>query len=95
VYKRQEAHLTELAQSSADVLLVVSADKLHNLRSLVMDYRHIGEAVWDRFKGGRVGTLWYYHAALDVLKPRTDLPLVVELEHTLAELEAMLPPAVD
>ena len=37
-----------------------ASDKLHNLRCVLADYRRMGEAVWNRFTGGREGTLWYY-----------------------------------
>jgi hypothetical protein len=38
------------------------ADKAHNAKSIVGDRRVIGEAIWNRFTGGRDGTRWYYRA---------------------------------
>src|ERR1700729_817032 len=57
---RKEAYLQHLETVSASARLVSAADKLANVRSIIKDYRAWQGAVWDRFKGGREGTLWYY-----------------------------------
>ena len=59
--------------------LVVAADKLHNVRSLIADYRAHGESLWNRFNGGRAGTLWYYRAAADALATARPGALSAEL----------------
>jgi hypothetical protein len=48
------------------MLLVSLADKVHNARSILADLRTDGEALWDRFSGGRDGTLWYYRTLAKV-----------------------------
>jgi len=56
---RKDAYIQKV--KSADGTHRVSlADKVHNVRCILRDYRADGEAVWDRFKGARDGTLWYY-----------------------------------
>ena len=62
---RKEAYLAHLTSADRSTQLVSAADKLHNVRSLADDYRTAGEDVWDRFNGGRDGTLWYYRAVLE------------------------------
>lgn len=42
------------------LLKVSLADKLHNARSILIDLRADGEAVWDRFNAGRTDQAWYY-----------------------------------
>src|ERR1700677_4197364 len=42
--ERKEAHLTRLLEADRSVQLVVAADKLHNVRSLILDYGRLGEA---------------------------------------------------
>jgi GTP pyrophosphokinase len=86
---RKEAHLARLRNASASVRLVVACDKLHNVRSLVRDYRRQGEDLWSCFRGGREGTLWYYRAAVDLLKQTGASPLVEELERAVVELERL------
>jgi (p)ppGpp synthase/HD superfamily hydrolase len=66
---RKIAHIQHMKTIDNSVRIVVIADKLHNLRELVREYRktdNVGNskaakaAVWAPFKGGRDGTVWYY-----------------------------------
>jgi (p)ppGpp synthase/HD superfamily hydrolase len=58
--ERKENYIARLREEDADTRLVSAADKLNNVRSILSDYRDIGESVWSRFNGKREGTLWYY-----------------------------------
>lgn len=86
---RKENYLERLKQAGASVRLVCAADKLHNVRSLLQDCRLHGESHWQRFSGGRDGTLWYYRQAVDTLVAAGSTPLVDELVRAVAELERM------
>jgi (p)ppGpp synthase/HD superfamily hydrolase len=88
--ERKEAYIAHLYTASPSVLLVSAADKLHNVRTILNDYRALGETLWQRFKGGQAGTLWYYQALLAVYKTRSNTPLIAELERTLHELEVLI-----
>ena len=68
---------------------MAAADKLHNARAILAEYRRAGEEVWTRFNGGREGTLWYYRATLDLLHGRDGGPIVEELTRVVDELEAL------
>ena len=46
------------------------ADKLHNARSILSDYRRHGEKLWYRFAGRRNGTLWYYRTLTSAFEAR-------------------------
>ncbi len=85
--QRKEAYIAHLKKADADTRLVSAADKLTNVRSIVADYREVGECIWARFNGGRDGTLWYYRALLDefLRKPNR---LMRELELSVRELES-------
>ncbi len=85
--ERKEAYLAHLAGAPAPVRLVSAADKLHNARSVLADYRNIGEDLWARFNGGREGTLWYYRAVTDTLAG--DGPVADELGRVVAEMERL------
>lgn len=63
--ERKESYLRRLNKENADTRLVSAADKLNNIRSILSDYRAVGESVWSRFNGGRDGTLWYYRTLRD------------------------------
>ena len=86
---RKERFLASLRTASPSVLRVAAADKLHNARALLGAYRQQGEALWERFRGGKQGTLWYHGAVARVLSERLDSPLVGELDRVVGELEAL------
>lgn len=74
---RKEAYIARLGQESNSVLLVSAADKLHNARAILADYRVHGESLWKRFNGGR-DTLWYYGALVRVFMARKQHSALVE-----------------
>lgn len=57
---RQEQYLASLAHKDQDSLLVSLADKTHNAEAIAADRAQIGDAIWDRFTGGKDGSIWYY-----------------------------------
>lgn len=87
--QRKLDYLDVLRRSRDDVRLVSAADKLHNVRTILSDYRQEGDSVWERFSGRRDGTLWYYRAVLDVLLQGKANRLVYELERVVTELETL------
>jgi (p)ppGpp synthase/HD superfamily hydrolase len=86
---RKEAFLARLAAASPSVRLIVAADKLHNVRCLLRDYRRYGEDLWRHFSGGRDGTFWYYRSVIEALKTPGDAPLVDELDRAFRELASL------
>jgi (p)ppGpp synthase/HD superfamily hydrolase len=87
--ERKEAYIRHLKTADAETRLVSAADKLHNVRAIVADYREVGELVWERFSGGREGTLWYYRALLQEFLRHKPNRLIRELELTVSELESL------
>jgi (p)ppGpp synthase/HD superfamily hydrolase len=87
--ERKENYLRHLKRADAGTRLVSAADKLNNIRSILADYREIGESVWARFNGGRDGTLWYYRALGDEFRRGKGNRIVREYEFALNELEAL------
>jgi len=87
--ERKEAYVARLKTSSRSARLVSAADKLHNARSILTDYRREGARVWNRFTAGRDGVLWYYRALVDALRPAGPSSLVEELDRVVSELERL------
>ncbi len=88
--QRKEGFVASIAEISASGRLVAAADKLHNARDLLEDYRVLGDDLWRRFNGGRAGTLWYYRAVADALqRAATPKRIVDELQRVVTELEEM------
>jgi len=65
--ERKEAFVERLRTEPYSVRLVVAADKLHNVRDVLRNFRIHGDDLWLHFKGGRDGTIWYYGAVVDAL----------------------------
>lgn len=85
---RKEAYLRIAGDKPLDSQLVSLADKVHNARATLADLRTHGDVVWERFRGGRDGTLWYYHELLAIYR-QTGVapPLVAEFARVVAEIE--------
>ncbi|WKA60499.1 HD domain-containing protein [Planococcus shenhongbingii] len=82
---RKRHTISKLASLSRNELAIITADKLHNLRSIRMDLEDLGEGVWDRFNRGKQQQAWYYLGIAEALAEaladrRTELPLLEELE---------------
>ncbi len=58
--KRKKEYIDSIKGKSSSSRFVSAADKLHNARSILLDYRTIGDALWPRFATGKVDVLWYY-----------------------------------
>ena len=90
---RKEHHLSQLASASPSVAMVAAADKLHNATSILRDRRECGPRVWERFTGGREGTMWYYSTAADVLTANAPPALIADLRRVLDQLSTCGPAA--
>jgi (p)ppGpp synthase/HD superfamily hydrolase len=86
---RKEAYVAHMAEAPPSVRLVSAADKLHNARSILADLRAVGDELWDRFTGGREGTLWYYRALVEAYAGTDSNPVVEELNRVVREIEAL------
>jgi GTP pyrophosphokinase len=94
---RKESYIAHVVHATPDVLLVSAADKLSNVREITQDYRIVGEEVWDRFSGGREGTLWYYRALVSAFQQAAShadaspslLALMDELDRSVTILESL------
>jgi GTP pyrophosphokinase len=87
--ERKEKYISHLKKTDADIRLVSSADKLNNVRSILSDYRVVGESVWSRFNGGREGTLWYYRTLRDQFLRHKSNRITRDLELAVNELETL------
>lgn len=88
---RKLAYIAHLQRASPQTLLVSACDKLHNARAIVQDLENpeVGVRVFDRFTGGRDGTLGYYQALTELFSAGQSpvarvLDAVVDGMHVLA-----------
>jgi len=83
---RKETYLEHLRAQPPAVLRVSLADKLFNARAILRDYLVVGDELWDRFRAGREGQLWYYDELADVFAELSRGPMASELREVVDEL---------
>jgi len=86
---RKGEYLRRLKDEDDETRLLSACDKLHNVRTILSDFRQDGEAIWKRFNGGRDGTLWYYRALRDEFSRRQLNRITRELRIAVSQLEDM------
>jgi len=86
---RKQRYIERIRGAPPEVLRVSLADKLHNSRTILTDFRRHGDVVWDRFTGGKDGTLWYYRCLIGAYREAGDSFLLEELEKVVCELETL------
>jgi (p)ppGpp synthase/HD superfamily hydrolase len=88
---RKEAYIAHLREAPRSVALVSAADKLHNSRAILSDYRVLGDNLWARFNADKKETLWYYRSIVDVFRETKSVPFALfeELERVVAEIRRL------
>jgi len=96
--ERRRLHVEHLrATDDQSVLLVSTCDKLANARSILKDYRVVGERLWSRFNVGKAETIGYYETLANVFAERGETEVGLELARVVAELKqaaASPPPSI-
>jgi hypothetical protein len=88
--RRKEIYIEHIRTARPEVLRVSAADKLHNARAILADFRRHGDALWPRFSGAREGTLWYYRTLIAAYRAAGGAGFLVdELDRTVTELERL------
>jgi len=95
-YERKRAYIAAFSHKSPAALRVSLADKLHNARSILTDYRAHGDALWARFGQGKgLATRVYYRelaAAFEREAPRMGehaAPAIDELRRVVDAITAL------
>jgi GTP pyrophosphokinase len=86
---RKEAYLASIPLKSMAARRVSLADKIHNARAILSDYRVVGESLWPRFNAGKRGTLWYYRSLAEAFGQSGPEPLASELMRVVVEIERL------
>jgi (p)ppGpp synthase/HD superfamily hydrolase len=87
--ERKESHLARMQHVEADTCRVMLADKVYNSRTLLNDLYREGEAAWDKFNGGKEGTLWYYREMHALLSAKLPGELANQLSRIITEIEGI------
>lgn len=65
--ERKQHTIDMLKQAERDVKLLILADKVSNLRSMLSDYAQVGEELWNRFNAPKELQSWYNSEVQDAL----------------------------
>ena len=89
--ERKDAYVRHLAHVSSSARLVSAADKLHNARAILADYRERGDALWSRFNNrGQDDTLWYYRELVQAFQAAATNPTEKALGRVAGELDRVV-----
>jgi len=92
--QRKDDYLTHLRSASPSVWRVSLADKLHNARTILVDLHSQGGVIWERFNGGKTGSLWYYRRLVQIFQELFDSgmlrsPMVTMLDEVVTQIEKL------
>jgi (p)ppGpp synthase/HD superfamily hydrolase len=93
--ERSQAYLDHLEHKASPKAVVVSAaDKVHNLLSIITDYKVAGDDIWQRFATqNSADQLWWYRSVFALLQKRQpDSVLTLQLGNAIGALEVLLSP---
>lgn len=85
--ERKEAHIEKLKTGRPESIQVKLADKVHNAQNLLRSLHENGESVWDDFKGGKQGTLWYFREMYAVFSETRSGYLMDEFARLIEEID--------
>lgn len=95
-WDRKKTYVTAMTHKSPPALRVSLADKLHNARSILIDYRTHGDDVWARFKQGQglATRVYYRELARAFERERARMgehagPVIDELRRTVDAITAL------
>jgi len=86
-WKERKLNFLENLTTASDTILLVSlSDKVHNARSILRDFQKEGDSIWERFNGGKSGTLWYYQSLANIFDKSPYSFLKQELRQIVEEI---------
>ena len=95
-YARKKAYVDSFATKTPAALRVSLADKLHNARAILLDYRTHGDELWARFGQGQgIATRIYYRELASAFEREAGrigpfaVPHVEELRRTVDAITAL------
>jgi (p)ppGpp synthase/HD superfamily hydrolase len=89
-HERKRQSVEHIRQQGSEFARVALADKLHNARAILADYRRIGDELWLRFNAGKEDQLWYYRELVGAFREaQAPIRMVEEFNDVVSELERL------
>lgn len=88
--ERKKASIEKTKTVSEGSKWVILADKIQNLRSLLVQYENQGEEVWNGFKRGKDKQEWYYRSILNSIVENSENIKNPKFKELILEYEDLL-----
>ncbi|MCF6276415.1 MAG: HD domain-containing protein [Candidatus Magasanikbacteria bacterium] len=76
--ERKQNYLDNLKTAPEESLLVATADKIHNMTSLSIDFRGLDEGVLKKFSSNVQERIWFHEEVLKILENSTQNKIIEE-----------------
>jgi (p)ppGpp synthase/HD superfamily hydrolase len=80
-------YIEAVRNGSQGAKAVSTADKVHNMESLIISYQEQGSAIWKHFSRGKEKKIWFEEEMLKMLRETWQHPLVDEYDQLLQEFK--------
>jgi (p)ppGpp synthase/HD superfamily hydrolase len=87
--EKKKKYIENLKKAPKEAKIIATADKIHNLESLIISYQQQGPKIWEKFTGKREKTIWFQEEVLKVIKKDLRHPLVKEYENLVKMLKKL------
>ncbi len=86
---RKEKYIEAVKNSSSETKAISIADKIHNLETIITNYKKLGSSIWTKFNRGKDKKMWFEHTMLKMFKDTWQSPMIAEYERLLREVEKL------
>lgn len=81
--EKKKKYIETVKNGSIEAKVVATADKIHNLESLLTAYEEQGPTIWQKFNQGKEQKVWFEKEMLKMLKKTWQHPLIDEYKALL------------
>lgn len=81
-HQRKASNIIKMQNTNSEIAIILCADKISNLRSIVFDFNAFGDLIWNRFSARKEDIIWYYNMLGKAIENRRELPLNFRDEYT-------------
>lgn len=88
--ERKKKYIEAVRLGSDEAKAVSTADKIHNVKSVLGAYEVVGEPLWQQFNRGKAQKLWFEEEMLHMLTLSWEHPLVKEYAVLVQKLKTLV-----
>ncbi|AWE06086.1 phosphohydrolase [Lysinibacillus sp. 2017] len=84
---RKEEVIARIGEKSEDELAILLAEKIYNLRSIIVEINQFGDSLWTKFNAPKEKQEWYYRSIVEeTMKYHPQARLLPQLVQVIDEL---------